>query len=234
MPKKSSIQLVQIYSDRRFWRLAPLSMMCISTAWALQGLWAASWFADVDRIDHASIVCRLLVMAMLLSAGALLLGIVVDRLRRRGVRPQAILVATATLFILAQIALIFDVPLSPYIIWSIIAGVGAATVISYSIIAEYFPNEISGQANSALNTFHIGGAFIIQAVIGVIVGLWAGVGGHYPAIAYKTAFATNLAVQLVALGWFLFPLGRSHRQSKSGAAVSLAPISKSELAERVL
>src|SRR5271155_6195215 len=35
--------LRDIFGDRRFWRLAPLSTMCISTAWAVQGLWGAPW-----------------------------------------------------------------------------------------------------------------------------------------------------------------------------------------------
>jgi MFS family permease len=211
MPGKRPIQLGEIFTDRRFWRLVPLSTMCISTAWALQGLWATPWFTDVDRIDRTSVVYRLLVMAVSLSAGAMLFGLVTDKLRRHGVRAQTILIVIAILFIFAQIALIFDLPLSPYITWSIIAGVGAATVISYSIISESFPNQISGQASSALNTFHIGGAFAIQAVIGVIVGQWAEDGGHYPALAYKTAFGCNLTIQLIALGWFLVPSGRNHR-----------------------
>src|SRR5690349_14087420 len=42
-PQSSS--LWTIYADARFWRVAPLSTMCISTSWALQGLWAAPWLA---------------------------------------------------------------------------------------------------------------------------------------------------------------------------------------------
>ena len=69
-----------------------------------------------------------------------------------------------------QIALILHLPVPSVVIWAVIAGTGAATVISYSILAEYFPKEISGQANSALNTLHIGGAFVIQAGIGMAAG----------------------------------------------------------------
>ena len=51
-----SIGLKAIYADARFWRLAPLSATCVGTSWALQGLWAASWLADVERFDRAVIV----------------------------------------------------------------------------------------------------------------------------------------------------------------------------------
>jgi hypothetical protein len=36
-----SVSLKTVYSDPRFWRLAPISATCAGTAWALQGLWAA-------------------------------------------------------------------------------------------------------------------------------------------------------------------------------------------------
>ena len=206
--KARSIQYKMIYADARFWRLAPLSMMCISTAWALQGLWAASWFFDVEGLEHPAIVRRLFVMAISLSFGALLFGVVADQLRGRGVRPRTILCCIAIIFILAQIALVLDIPISSFLIWPIIASTGAATVISYSVLSEYFPIEILGQANSALNTFHIGGTFVIQAAIGLIVGLWTGEGGHYPAIADRTALGVNLAIQVLALGWFIAPRTR--------------------------
>jgi hypothetical protein len=49
---------------------------------------------------------------------------------------------------------------------------------------------------------------VIQAAIGLIVGLWTGEGGHYPAIAYRTALGVNLAIQVLALGWFIAPRTR--------------------------
>jgi MFS family permease len=217
-PKQSS-QIAKICGDARFWRLAPLSTMCISTAWALQGLWAAPWFTDVDRLDHQSVVSRLFVMAISLSIAAVLLGVVVDQLCRRGVRPQAVLPSIALIFIAMQLALIFHFPIPSGMIWAVIAGTGAATVVSYSIIADYFPKGISGQANSALNTLHIGGAFVIQSTIGVTVSLWTSDGGHYPAIAYEVAIGANLAIQIMALGWFFVPA-----RIPLGSAVSVATV----------
>jgi MFS family permease len=216
---KKSSQIAKICGDARFWRFAPLSMMCIGTAWALQGLWAAPWFTDVDRLDHQSVVSRLFMMAISLSVAAVLLGAVVDQLCRRGVRPQAVLASIALVFIAMQVALIFHLSVPPTVIWAVIAGTGAGTVVSYSIIAEYFPKEISGQANSALNTLHIGGAFVIQSTIGVIVSLWSGNGGHYPAIAYEVAIGANLAFQIIALGWLFVPAGVPLRSTAPVATV---------------
>jgi hypothetical protein len=39
--------LKTVYSDSRFWRVAPLSATCAGTTLALQSLWAAPWLTDV-------------------------------------------------------------------------------------------------------------------------------------------------------------------------------------------
>jgi sugar phosphate permease len=195
--------LKSIYTDPRFWRVAPLSATCIGTAWALQGLWAEPWLSDVEKLGQGQIVQQLFVMGVALCTGALLFGIVADRLRSRGVRPQTLLGVAAVMFIAAQSALILSHGLPPQLLWALIASVGGATVLSYATLAEYFPKEAAGQANAALNILHIGGAFIIQYAIGYLIALWPSYAGHYPAIAYKTAFAINLAFQIAALAYFL-------------------------------
>jgi MFS family permease len=192
-----------IYGDRRFWRLAPLSTLCISTAWSLQGLWAAPWLADVERLEHPAIVRHLLVMALALCAGAFLFGVAAHRLRRRGVRTEVVLATVGVAFTAALLALALRLPVSSYVVWAVVASVGAATVLSYSILPEYFPSEIAGQANAALNLFHIGGAFVLQYAIGLIVNVWSSANAHYPSAAYETAIAIILCLQIAALCWFV-------------------------------
>lgn len=196
------VSLKTIYADPSFWRLAPLSATCIGTAWALQGLWAAPWLSDVERLDRPELLQHLLVMAIALSLGGLLWGVAVDRLRRRDVGPRTLLGLVATVFVAAQLALIMRLPVPSYVPWIVVAAVGSGTVLSYAILAEYFPAELAGRANAALNLFHIGGAFVVQYMMGVVVQLWAPIDGHYPEIAYQTAFACNVCLQIVAAVWF--------------------------------
>ena len=93
-----------IYRDRRFWRVAPLSAIGIGTSWSLQGLWAAPWLRDVDGLDRASVVRHLTVMAVAVCVSALLLGVVADRLRRRGVKTELVLASTLGVSMTAQAA----------------------------------------------------------------------------------------------------------------------------------
>jgi MFS family permease len=204
------ISLRTIYADPRFWRLAPLSATCIGTAWALQGLWAAQWFSDVERLDRSGLLWNLFFMAIASGVSAFVLGLAVHRLRRKGIGPRTLFGLVAMVFFVAQLALILRLPLPSCIPWTIIAGVGAVTVLSYAIMADYFPKELAGRANAALNVFHIGCAFVAQYATGLVIHLWLPEQGHYPAIAYQTAFAINLVIQIGAWLWFVIrvPLSR--------------------------
>jgi MFS family permease len=209
-------QSTTVYADPRFWRLAPLSATCIGTAWALQGLWAAPWLSDVEGLDRPELLQHLLIMAIALSLGAFVWGLAVDRLRRRGVGPRTLLGLVATIFIGAQLALILRLPLPSYVPWIVVAAVGAGTVLSYAIMAEYFPTELAGRANAALNLFHIGGAFVVQYATGLVVQLWAPTDGHYPEIAYQTAFAFNVGLQIAAAVWFVLTCRDAKRLNERG------------------
>jgi MFS family permease len=208
--------LKTVYADPRFWRLAPLSATCIGTAWALQGLWAAPWLSDVERLDRPELLHHLLIMAIALSLGALLWGVAVDQLRQHGVGPRALLGLVAMICIAAQLALILRLPLPSYVPWIIMAATGAGTVLSYAILAEYFPTELAGRANATLNLFHIGGAFVVQYMTGLVVQLWAPTDGHYPEIAYQTAFAFNVGLQIASGIWFALPGGPDATRLRGG------------------
>lgn len=208
--------LREIYGDPRFWRLAPLSATTIGTAWSLQGLWAAPWFSDIEGLDRTALVNHLFAMALALSLGALLLGIIASRLRKRNVEPRVLFGTVTALFITVQLALVLRWPLPSYVLWCFVAAVGATTVLSYASVAEYFPKELAGRANAALNVFHIGGAFILQDLTGAIIGYWPVEAAHHPLIAYQAAFGTNLVLQVAA--WFWFACPRHRRQSAPAAS----------------
>jgi MFS family permease len=203
------LTLRSIFSDPRFLRIAPLSATCIGSSWALQSLWAASWLADVEGLDRQSVIDQLFTMAIGISLGAFLLGTTADRLRKRGIATEVLLAAVGGLFILAELALVLRLPLPSIMPRSVVSIVGAATVLSYAIIADCFPPELAARANGALNLVHFGWAFVVQYGIGLVLGQWAPQEGHYPVDAYRVAFGLSLALQAVALGWFAIPWFRT-------------------------
>lgn len=201
----SSTTIRTIFRDARFWRLAPLSATTIGSAWALQGLWAGPWLTDVEGLPRGDVVMHLLAMGIALSAAALLLGTAGDRLRKRGVFLSTTFAVAAGTALLAQLALVLRWPLPAWLPWIAIAGIGAATVLSYAILTEIFPKSASGRANGALNLLHIGTALAVQISIGFVVDLWPTEEGRHPAIAYQTALGIVLAFQAIAFLWFVRP-----------------------------
>jgi predicted MFS family arabinose efflux permease len=202
-PGMSLPGLGDVLRDPRFWRVAPLSAGCIGTAFALQGLWAGPWLADVGGLDRNGVISDLTLMALALCLGALALGVITDRLRRIGLRPIYVLAAVATASMLAQAMLALRAPVPDLLPWLWIGATGAATVVSFASLAEIFPKELAGRANAALNLLHIGGAFLIQSGFGAVVDLWSkGQAGQYPPDAYGSALLLNLIPQALALLWF--------------------------------
>jgi MFS family permease len=202
--RPTPLSLKSVYANSDFWRLAPLSATCVGSAWALHGLWAAAWLTDVEELDRPSVVTQLFVMAIALSVGGFLLGGIADQMRRRDIGPERLFALLAMLFIAAQFALILRLPVPSTVLWSLVAMAGAGTVLSYAIVAEYFPKELTGRANGALNVFHFGWAFVLQYAIGLVLQQWPSQDGHYPTIAYQVAFGVNVGLQIAALAWFEF------------------------------
>ncbi|MBR1162826.1 MFS transporter [Bradyrhizobium elkanii] len=208
-PSTASATLSSVFSDRRFWRMAPLSATCIGSAWSLQGLWASPWLTDVEGFDRASLVSQLFIMSIVLSAGAWLFGMTVHYVKRRGIGAETILAMVAVLFIAAEFALILRASLPSILPWSVVAIVGTATVVSFAVIADYFPPELAGRANGALNVLHFGWAFLAQYATGLILEQWSANDGHRPVQAYQVAFGLNVALQIVTLLWFALPWFRA-------------------------
>jgi hypothetical protein len=199
------IGFLAIYLDPRFLRIAPLAALGVGTSFSLQGLWAAPWLADVEGLDRPAVVAHLTFMAVALAASALLLGAAAERLRRAGIPTELFLSGTLALSMAAQLALLLGLPVPSYVLFAVIGAAGAATVLSFAVLARYFPKEVSGRANAALGVLNMGTAFGLQCLSGFIVALWPAEDGHYPPEAHQAALGLGLVLQAAAFAWFIRP-----------------------------
>ena len=196
--------LLGICRTAAFWRLAPLSAMVIGTAFAVHGLWAARWMADVDGMAPAEVTSYLLAMGAGLTVGAGILGIGGNALQANGVRPSTLFAGACAVFLLIQLVILSNMRITGLILWPCFALFGAMTVLSYSMLADLFEQDLIGRANGVLNVLHLGMAFVIQATIGFVTNLWLpDTFGHYPVTAYQAAFAVPIVFQGLAFLWFL-------------------------------
>src|SRR5262249_29859797 len=132
----------------------------------------------------------------------LLLGLLARWLRGRGVKTEWVLVGTLGLSMGAQAALLFECPLPSYLLWSLIASAGAATVLSFAVLTEYFPKEMSGRANAALTLLHVVIASALQTGFGLVIPGWPPSEGSSPAVAHQAALGALLGLEMAALAWF--------------------------------
>lgn len=193
-----------VFCNPRFWRIAPLSASVVGAAFALHGLWAARWLAEVEHLAPGAIAAVLLAMGLCLTAGAAMFGAMNGLARHHGIPTTAVFTASCLLFLMLETAVAMQVALPPILMFGPLATFGAITVLSFSMIGEVFPPDYAGRANAALNVLHLGTAFLMQAGIGAMVALWMPQGdGHPPPAAYVSALTVIIALQTAAVVWFV-------------------------------
>ena len=99
-------------------------------------------------MERTQVVHHLFVMAVALCAGALLIGIAADAVRKRGIGPERVLAFAVVVFLAAEAALVLRLPVPSVALWALVGAMGAATVLSYGIIGRMFPAESAGRAST--------------------------------------------------------------------------------------
>lgn len=196
----------QVYSDRLFWRLAPIAVTSGAANMAIQGLWASPWFKDVAGFDRPGVADSLFILAAALTLGSVMGGIIADLLGRLGVSLIAVLGWGIVLFIASQVVITFE--LAPTAIWPwIVFGLmGNAMIFAFPLLNRHFPQELGGRSSTGLNVFVFGGVFLAQAAIGWIIDIYpTGSDGGFVPASYRAAFGAVLVVQIVSFAWFLMP-----------------------------
>lgn len=197
--------LAGIYRDRAFWALAPLLAATAGTHIAYQTLWAGPWFADVAGLDRAGVATHLFAMAAAFFFGILFSGVVADYFVRRGASVLSVMFGFCLVYLAGQALIVLPVPYPLQVAgWLIFGMCGQVAILAYPWLASYFGAKLSGRANTAMNLLIFMTAFLVQSAVGWIIDLHPRTaGGGYVAEAYAAAFGLFLAIQLLALGWYL-------------------------------
>lgn len=196
--------IVEVYTSRVFWRLAPISLLSIAAHMAIQGLWAGPWLKDVAGLDRMAVADHLFWMAAGMVAGFLSIGTLAYRLSRLGIHPVAIAIAGMAIFIILQLVIALGYTGASLSIWACFGFFGTAGTLSYAILSQAFPPELAGRVNTALNLLVFVGAFVLQWGLGAVIGLWPGATGGYTPDGYGAAFGLVVILQFVALIWFWY------------------------------
>jgi predicted MFS family arabinose efflux permease len=195
--------LAAVMKSRTFWRMTPVSALCNGTLLAMQGLWAGPWLADVAGLDRQGVALSLAAIPPALVAGFFLIGLIAERLARRGVPAERVAGVGIIVSLLTQLGLVFNVPLPPVLLWCLFGFSGTAALVYYSVLTAHFGVHLAGRVNTAVNVFAFGYAFAAQWALGIIIGLFpTGELGTYRVEGYQLAFAVALLIQAFAFLWY--------------------------------
>ena len=194
--------LVRIYSDRYFWRIAPVTVLSQTAFLSIQGLWAGPWLKDVAGLPRVEVASHLFFTAAAMVAGFLLMGNVAYRLGRFGIRNVVVAGAGMLTFMAVQLCLTLQFTVAALPLWVLFGFFGTSGLLPFAVLSRYFPVELSGRVSTAVNVMVFVSAFIAQWGIGAIVNFWPTADGYDPQ-GYQAAFALVLVLQALAFVWFV-------------------------------
>lgn len=196
--------VVAIGSSGIFWRLTPLIALMSIFTFTYHGLWAGPWLRDVAGLDGQARAATLFCYALGMMTGGLVMGQLTSRVQKRGHPPMLVPAVAALGMLVIQLGFLFGPKdfITVTILWTLLALIAAAGPPGYAVIAQFFPVEQMGRVSTVINTVVLGGAFLMQSLIGWILDLWprTASGGWEPA-GYVVAMALSMAMQLGALLW---------------------------------
>jgi MFS family permease len=197
-----------IFGSRRFWRYSPAISMLSMLNFTYLGLWAGPWLRDVAVYDGPTRARTLLFYTFSMMAGSLLIGQLSSRAQARGY--PAILVPALCIagLLIAEAGLILQPrnAAAVTVLWMLFAFFAAGGPSGYVAVGQMFPVEQVGRVSTAINTLTLGGAFLLQTVIGWILDLWPRTPSHgWDPRGYSAALMLSLVLHIIfaagLLGW---------------------------------
>ncbi len=186
-----------------FWKIAPWAFTGQAAYLSIQGLWSGPWLRDVAGFARPQVADLLFWIAAAMVVGYFGFGSLAARLSRYGIRPAGVAAAGMGIFLLVQILLVV-MPAYPGPLWIAFGLFGTACILPYAVLAQVFPQQLTGRCNTSLNLLVFICAFVAQWLIGAVIGLWpVTTEGGYQPIGYQAAFLILIGFQLLAACWFL-------------------------------
>lgn len=203
-------QMTAIMKKPLFWRVAPLLGLTSGVQIGIQTLWAGPWFRDVMGQSREEVASSLLWMAVAFMVGILSVGVITDRLGRRGISPMQVMLGFNVLYFIAQALIIFRVEGMMFPAWLLVAATGQVAILAFPWFAAHIGKDLAGRSNATINFAMFVSAFASQYLVGYIIGLFPAVGQGYDPHAYSWAIGLFLLLQLLAFAWYM--MARPHRE----------------------
>ena len=211
----SKASVWSVYADAQFRRTIALILLPHTVFFGVQGLWIGRWLADVGGLPEDAVAYLLYLGMAAVIFGAIAMGMLTQWAGRRGVPPMRVAAWGAALFVLVQFGMASNFQPGLPLLSVLFALLGTVAGLEYAIVAQSVPPGMTGRATTCLNLLIFGGAFLVQAGFGLVLGCWPTNAAHqYPPQAYQLGFGLLAALQLPGLAWFF--IDRHRRAGPSG------------------
>lgn len=196
-----------------FWRVAPLLGLTAGVQIGIQTLWAGPWFRDVMGFSREEVARHLLWMAIAFMIGILSVGIVADRLGRRGIGAMQIMLGFNVIYFLAQALIVFQVRALVVPAWLAVAAFGQVAILAFPWFAARIGTDLAGRSNATINFTMFVAAFATQYVMGLIIGWFPATATGYDPHSYSWAIGFFLMLQLSGFVWYLTGANAKERRN---------------------
>jgi predicted MFS family arabinose efflux permease len=199
-------EFARIARHPTFVRTMPAVALLSAQVFTYQGLWAGPWLRDVGGLADGARAGVLFCYALGIMAGQLCGGQLASAMQARGMDAMRLCYGGMAAMLAIQGVLIAQPQgvVSLSLLWFGFACVGSAGPISYSVLAQRFPPELTGRVATLLNFSMLCLVFALQTVIGLILDQWprTASGGWDPA-GYSWALCLTVSLQALTVAWLL-------------------------------
>jgi predicted MFS family arabinose efflux permease len=196
--------LGHVWRTRQARHSFPAVSFAAGTLWAVQSLWAGPWLSNVAGLSGDALARTLICMPIGMLMGNLFHGWVTGRLRAAGKDGYVYNRWMVLAFALMMIPFVMKLTAALPLIFFAFGFFGSATTNYFALLTPYYPKEIVGRANAALNMALFGTIFFLQWGIGVVVNYYR-VDSVVGATGFTVAFTALLIVLLAFTAW-LWPV----------------------------
>ena len=194
--------LITVFRYRNTWLLALVGSGLTGSVLTFAGLWGVPFFTTHYGIPVAVSSAITSTLLICYAVGAILLGMLSDRI---GLRKPVLFAGTVTA-LLCWIPILFvpGLPLWLLVLMVIIVGLASGCVtLGFAFVKESVPSRFAGTVSGVYNMGSILGAMILQPAIGWLLDLfWEGTitGGVrvYGLSAYRSGFALIIAFSILS------------------------------------
>jgi MFS family permease len=193
--------------DSRLLRISLVNFFAAGGLLSVQTLWGGERFlSSVYGLDKNGAGILLTIMGLGTAAGYLLNGWLGDRF---GVARVAVFGLCG--FCCCQILFALRAPLSlMYLVYFLYGAFGTCNLLLLSHAKSLYPLELTGRVTTFANMFGIGGTFILQWLIGVVVGVFSSNPVTLEPFGFTVAFGVLALGTLTTLTLYL-PVARAFK-----------------------